>query len=227
MKLKDLQNEGALDRFIRLFVAETFFLGAYFWTGGIWQIILYALGIISLVTSLTGFCALYKILRIKTTTAAPLSVYAKIGSLIVFLIVAIAGSYYSAFFTKKLFLDDYNRMNTYYKQTLFYTGQEQRDAAIANYDNLVNQYSAFYEKYTIYHPYAIRSDSQFNSDIGKVSTTITSLKETVYSGSLQEAHLSLESVRPLFQDILKRNNFSLLAISLVDFHDAMEKILTA
>ena len=34
-------------------------------------------------------------------------------------------------------------------------------------------------------------------------------------------------VRPVFQDVFKRNGFSMLAVALVDFHDAMELILTA
>lgn len=51
------------------------------------------------------------------------------------------------------------------------------------------------------------------------------MKEKVYTGNLKESHLDLEKVRPIFQDILKRNNFSLLAITLVDFHDVMEKVI--
>ena len=38
-------------------------------------------------------------------------------------------------------------------------------------------------------------------------------------------HKELEGVRPIFQDILKRNGFSMLAVYLVDFHDAMEKVV--
>jgi hypothetical protein len=49
----------------------------------------------------------------------------------------------------------------------------------------------------------------------------------VTGGDLKAAHLTLESVRPIFQDILKRNNISLLAVALVDFHDAMEKVIAA
>jgi hypothetical protein len=47
-------------------------------------------------------------------------------------------------------------------------------------------------------------------------------KDAVYTGNLPESHLAFEKIRPIFQDILKRNNFSLLAVSLVDFHDVME-----
>jgi hypothetical protein len=49
----------------------------------------------------------------------------------------------------------------------------------------------------------------------------------VYTGNLKESHLDFEKVRPIFQDILKRNNFSMLAVSLVDFHDVMGKVIGA
>jgi hypothetical protein len=229
MKLQELKNEGAIDRLVRLLIAEVFILGAYFWFGGVWQIVFYVVGIVSLITSITGFCALYKVLGIKTfkTESKPTSVYIKAIFAILFIVIAVAGSYYSAFFTKKFFLDDYSRMNNYYKQTLFYTGQDKRAEAITNYDQLISEYSVFLSKYTTYHPYAIKSDKQFNTDIEKVSGIIKSLKDNVYTGDLKQSHTSFEAVRPIFQDILKRNNFSMLAVTLVDFHDAMENIIAA
>jgi hypothetical protein len=229
MNIQALKNEGVVDRLVRLFISELLFLGAYFWVGGMWQVVLYVAGTISLITAVTGFCGLYKVLGVQTckVESKPTSVATKIIFAVLLLVTAVAGSYYSAFFTKKLFLDDYNRMNNYYKQTLFYTGQDKRLEAVANYDKLVAEYALFQAKYTAYHPYAIKADTQFNADLGKVSTTITSLKDAVYAGDLKQSHTSLESVRPVFQDILKRNNFSLLAVSLVDFHDAMEKIIAA
>lgn len=226
MKLK---NEGTIDRFIRILIAEVFILGAYFWLGGAWQIVFYIFGAISLITAITGFCALYKVLGIWTfkTKSKPTSVYIKAIFAILFIVIAVAGSYYSAFFTKKFFLDDYGRMNNYYKQTLFYTGQDKRAEAVDNYNKLVAEYSIFLSKYTAYHPYAIKSDKQFNADIEKVSGIINSLKDNVYTGDLKQSHTSFEAVRPIFQDLLKRDNFSMLAVTLVDFHDAMEKIISA
>lgn len=229
MKLKELKNESAIDRIIRLIVSELLIIGAFFWSWGVWQILLYVIGVIILITSITGFCGLYKIFKINTIRIqiVPVNIYTKIFSLVLFLVIAFAGSYYSIFITKKIFLDDYNRMNNYYKQTLFYTGQEKRLEAIDNYDRLIAEYSIFSSKYTHYHPYVIKSDKLFNSDIEKISKIINSLKENIYTGDLKESHINLETVRPIFQDILKRNNFSMLAIALVDFHDAMEKIISA
>jgi len=44
---------------------------------------------------------------------------------------------------------------------------------------------------------------------------------------LQQAHLDLEKVRPVFQELFKRNGFSMLSVALVDFHDTMELMLDA
>lgn len=227
--MKKYQNEGVIDRLVRLLIGELFILVAYFWIGGVLSIVLYVLGIIALVTAITGFCGLYKVIGVNTLSKEQKETpnYIKIIFTLLFLIIAIGGSYASNFLTKKIFLDDYSRMNNYYKQTLFYTGQDKRDEAISNYDKLVTEYPVFYKKYSVYHPYVFKSDSKFNTDLKEVSYTITSLKENVYSGDLKQTHTSFESVRPIFQDILKRNGFSMLAVSLVDFHDAMEKIITA
>ena len=227
--MKKYQNEGVIDRGVRLLISEFLILGAYFWVGGVLSIILYVVGIIALVTAVTGFCGLYKIIGVNTLPKEQKDTpnYIKVIFVLLFLVIFIGGSYTSNFFTKKIFLDDYSRMNNYYKQTLFYTGQDKRDEAISNYDKLVTEYAVFYKKYSTYHPYVFKSDTKFNSDLKEVSNTILSLKENVYGGDLKQTHTSFESVRPIFQDILKRNGFSMLAVSLVDFHDAMEKIITA
>jgi hypothetical protein len=227
--MKKYQNEGVIDRLFRLLISELLIIVAYFWVGGVLSIILYVLGIIALVTSITGFCGLYKIICISTLPKENknIPIYIKVIFVLLFIVIAIGGSYASNFFTKKIFLDDYSRMNNYYKQTLFYTGQDKRDESILNYDKLVTEYAVFYKKYNTYHPYVFKLDSKLNTDLTEVSNTIFSLKDSVYSGDLKQTHTSFESVRPIFQDILKRNGFSMLAVSLVDFHDAMEKIIAA
>jgi hypothetical protein len=89
----------------------------------------------------------------------------------------------------------------------------------------VTEYDAFYQKYSRYHPYVIKGDLKFNTDITAVKDLITSLQNKVTSGDLPATHKEFEAIRPIFQDILKRNGFSMLAVYLVDFHDAMEKVI--
>lgn len=226
--MKKYQNEGTIDRFSRLILAEVFLLGGYFWLGGLLQLFVLAVGVILLVTALSGFCGLYKVFGITTIKKnKPVSLSIKIVFVVIFLIIAIVGSYYSNFFTKKFFLDDYNKMNNYYKQALFYTGQVKRDEAVANYNDLIAQYSVFLSKYSSYHPYVLKSDAQFNTDLVKVEGIINGLNDKIKTGDLKSAHTDLEAVRPIFQEILKRNGFSMLAVYLVDFHDAMEKVIAA
>lgn len=223
------RNEGSLDRIIRLILAGVFFLLAFFWLGGIGQIASYVLAAVMLITAIVGFCPLYKILGISTLRAGakPLSKIGLTVALLVLVLILAAGSYASDFFSRKFFLDDFNQMNNYYKQTLFLTGQQDRAKAIENYERLIVEYAAFQAKYSSYHPYAIRGDTQFNSDLQQVQAMISGVADQVHSGDLSQAHVALEQVRPVFQDIFKRNNFSLLAVALVDFHDAMELILDA
>ncbi len=139
----------------------------------------------------------------------------------------IAGVYASVFFTKKIFIEDYNIMNQYYKQTLFYSGKEKRDETISNYELLIPNFAQFQQKYSKYRPYVLREDTQFGSDIEKAQSLILTLDTAVHTGDLIATHKTLEQVRPIFQDILKRNGFSMLAVALVDFHDSMEKVIDA
>jgi hypothetical protein len=63
--------------------------------------------------------------------------FIRFGLAVLLLGVALGGSYASYFFTRKIFLEDFNARNPFYKQTLFLTGKGERDKAIANYDQLV------------------------------------------------------------------------------------------
>lgn len=224
-----IPNESQLDRLARFFVAETLLILGFFWLGGFWQIAVYVLSIVVLMTALTGFCGLYRLLGWDTTRMKwqPKGRIVLPIFVVVYAVLALAGGYTSDFFTRKFFLEDYNRMNNDYKQTLFTTGQGQREISIENYGQLVDGYSVFMGKYTGFRPFFLRSDASFDADLGRVQTIISSLKETIASGDLAAAHIELEQIRPVFQDMFKRNGFSMLAVYLVDFHDSMEKVIEA
>jgi hypothetical protein len=221
-----LKNMGAVDRMARVFVAEILLLVAFFWIGGSVAIVLYVIGIIFLVTAIFGFCPLYRLFGMSAKQGDPM-ISRRIGIIFIVAViaVAVAASYASAFFTKKLFLEDFNRMNGFYKQTLFNTGQDKRAESVANYEELVAEYAKFSVKYSDYRPYVIRSDAEFHTDTLAVKSIIMGLDSKVRTGNLPEAHKDFETIRPIFQDILKRNGFSMLSVALVDFHDAMEKVI--
>jgi hypothetical protein len=224
-----MKNMNGLDRIIRLILAVGLVELAFFWLSGVGAILLYGLGAVFTVTALIGFCPLYKPLGISTLceNSKPLSKIWLILAAIVLLVVLLAGSYASVFFSRKIFVEEFNTMNNCYKQVLFQTGQGNRDKAIANYGLWVTEYAKFEKKYMVYQPYAIKGDGKWNDDLKKIEVIIADVHDNVYTGDLHQAHLTLEQVRPIFQDVFKRNGFSMLSIALVDFHDAMELILEA
>lgn len=224
-----LPNENLLDRLIRALTSFIISIVAFFWLWGFWMWLAYGVAAILMLTAFAGFCGMYRLFGWDTTQASnqPKAKVVIPAFLVIFVVVGIAGSYASLFFTRKFFLEDYNRMNNSYKQTLFTTGQGQREASMENYRELVNEYAAFQAKYSAYRPFALRTDQKLSADLEDVQSIIEGLQDEISEGDLQQAHLSLEEIRPIFQDMLKRNNFSLLAVYLVDFHDAMEKVLDA
>lgn len=222
------QNENLTDKLLRGLLAALFLVAGYYWFGGLVQVIFYVAGAMMLITAATGFCALYAIFGIDTnkTLAQP-------GKLVIWplailtLLTLTAGSYASSFFTRKLFVEDFNAMNNDYKQVLFNTGQDKRPESVSNYEKLATSFSIFQVKYSTYKPVAIRGDKNFNTDLNKINQLIISVKDKVHNGDLPALHKELEPIRSEFQNILKRNNFSMLSMALADFHDAMEVAIEA
>ncbi len=60
------QNEGLVDRVIRVVIGSVALLAGFFWLGGSIQVIAYIVGAVSLITGLVGFCGLYSIFGIST-----------------------------------------------------------------------------------------------------------------------------------------------------------------
>lgn len=218
-----MKNVGRLDQFIRIAIGTMLIVMSFFWLAQPWMIASYIAGAIMLVTAVFSFCPLYRLVHCKTNAASSVSTKAWL----VLALIVFSAAYASAWFTKKIFLEDFNQMNNHYKQTLFLTGKGERSSAIANYEKWVPAYSEFQLKYANYRPFALKTDKQFDSDLKTVSTILRDVEVLVRTGDLHQAHLDLEKVRPVFQEFFKRNGFSMLSIALIDFHDAMELILEA
>lgn len=222
-------NEGLIDRIVRIIIGAIALVVGYFWLGGMPQIILLSIGAAISLTGLVGFCGIYTILRLNTCTRneKPLSTKQLFILIILFFALTTISSLASIKITQNKFLEDFNKMNGYYKQTLFLTGQNKRDEAKTNYDLWVSQFQIFTQKYSQYRPFVLKNDNRFDSSLATVKTIITDSKDGVYTGELPAIHKKLEEVRPIFQEMFKRNGFSMLAITLTDFHDSMEKLITA
>jgi hypothetical protein len=224
-----ITNMHALDRLLRILLAIVCIELAYFWLAGGWRIVAGVAGAILLATAVKRFCPLYRLAGISTlrgTTGGTGAVMQAIAAALLVAVLA-GGAVASSFFTRKLFLEDFNAMNNYYKQTLFLTGRNEREKAVANYDLLLTEYRRFQDKYASYRPYVLKGDAWFDGDLSKVAGILAAVDSGVSRGDLQQAHLDLEQIRPVFQEMFKRNGFSLLAVALVDFHDAMEPMLEA
>jgi hypothetical protein len=62
------QNEGGFDRVLRI-VLSVALAGAAYATAGTARTVLFVLAAVSLITGLTGFCLLYRLLGISTDRA--------------------------------------------------------------------------------------------------------------------------------------------------------------
>lgn len=223
-------NVGTNDRFIRVFIGATLLNAGFFWLSGTAQAVSYIVGLAALLTGLFAYCGLYTICKTTTCTIDSAKKPSRKSTtfLIVFLIgILLLEAYVSMFITRKKFLENFNAMNGYYKQTLFLTGQLKREEARTQYDLWAAAYEKFASQYSSYRPYELRGDAQFSTDLLKVQELLRASKEGVYTGDLAETHKNLETVRPIFQELFKRNGFSLEAMALVDFHDLMETLIEA
>jgi len=67
------KNEGKLDRIIRFILGVIcFYLGYAIFNTGVLGIIFYVLGLLLLITSLTGYCGIYSIFGINTNKTCDL-----------------------------------------------------------------------------------------------------------------------------------------------------------
>ncbi len=223
-----LPNVGTTDRIIRIIIGATFLNAGFFWLTGTAQLVSYIVAVAALLTGLFSYCGLYAVCKTNTCPMKPVKKPSRKTNsmLIIFLIgLLLIEAFASMFITRKKFLENFNEMNGYYKQTLFLTGQLKREEAIVQYNLWQKAYTEFSSTYKTYRPYAIRKDTQFSADLKNVSEILTSSQTGVYTGDLAETHKKLESVRPIFQDMFKRNGFSMESMALVDFHDLMETLI--
>jgi len=224
-----MKNIHPIDRWLRLALAIVLVQSGYFWLSGAAQWAAYGGAVVLAGTAAAQFCPVYRLLGMGTASfsVGKMSpIWRWVGWLALWVLL-FGGSYGSAFFSRQLFLQEFNAMNHFYKQTLFLTGKNEREPAVANWEKMVAGYAVFQRKYSAYQPYALKGDRQLVSDLQQVADTMAKVEPLVRQGDLHQAHLDLEKIRPVFQDIFKRHGFSMLAVALVDFHDAMELMLDA
>jgi hypothetical protein len=201
-----MKNVGTFDRLLRALLAEISLLTGFFWVGGAWQLVLYLLALVLLVQAATGICGLYGLLGVNTCErikrkSSPMVA----GSLILLLVVAVAGSYASAALTKKILMDDLEGVKEPYNLALLETGLERRNESVYQYDRLAEALKAFDSKYSEYRPLAIKFDRGFSGDMQNASAIVASVRDDVHLGNMTEAHRRLQDAGPVIHRMVERS----------------------
>ncbi len=203
------KNIGTLDRLLRVFLAETCIVASFFWVSMEWQIILFLIAVVAIVQAATGVCGFYSMLRWNTCENIKRDNKSLIrASLVVILLLAVAGSYASAVLTKDIFMTDFRSVKEPYDLTINYASKDQRPESIASYEQLTTAFAAFQNKYAKYRPFAVMFDGRFSGDMQNISVIINSSGKDIHSGSLTNACNNLKKADPIFQDMLKRNGLA-------------------
>jgi len=150
-----------------------------------------------------------------------------VAGVIILIAAVAAGAFFYDKISTERFLKDYNAMNGHYKQALFETGQGNRELATTEYDLFIVSLAEFNGTYTNSRPRALRNDDAFTTDLEKAAAIAESAGEETRTGNLSQAHTTLEGIRPIFNEMLRRNGLSIMSVALVDFHDSMERIMDA
>ncbi len=224
-----LKNEGIMDRFCRGLIGVLLLIGAFFWLSGLIKILAYIFGIYLAATAAFGFCPIYLFLTHSSFNRSYEELNKpKIKSLIItIIIILIAGSIISHFWTKSIFLKDFNDLNSDYKQVLFNAAQEDREMSIRNYGLFSDKLDSFYDKYSAYRPFIIKRDGQFGNSLNEVQKIAKNSKDKITYGNLTSAYFELDSIRPILNDILRRNKLASVKVSLVDFNEVLRSITDA
>jgi hypothetical protein len=221
-------NENELDRFVRVAVGLALLLVGVFGGLGWWRIALLALGGVSLFTAATGFCGAYVLFGIDTCEASPkpLKPLAKkiwIAALVLLSIGGVAGGY---FLNHKAFKEDLASLNGAYKQVLYLSGQDSPQTV--KYDMEFRlRLGDFGRRQLEYRPWIVKDNARLREIFSEMSAVAQAAGDQVVLGQNQEAHLEFEKVRPLLQEIMQSAGISELAVALIGFHDAMEKVVEA
>ena len=224
-----VRNVSTIGRFYRAIFGEILLLAAFFWVAGLVRVIAYVFSLILIFNALTGFCLVYKIFDISTYIKTKEEEYQTKKKLLVIIVIVfiIAGAIASYFVTKNQFLNDFNRINKDYKKLLVSTSQNNRADSIANYEYLAADYESFYEKYSSYKPYVIRKDKSFGADIKKIKEIIEESKHKIYYGNITSGYIALGSIRPVINDIRRRNKLEGDKAAFSDFYGPMEILIDA
>jgi len=200
-----MKNLGTMDRLLRVILAEICILVAFFWATEVWQIPLYLIAGVMLLQAGTASCSVYTLLgwnRCDIVRRKDKNI--KTAFVVIVLLLALVGSFASAFLTKDIFLEDLGSVNESYTVTLASIGQEGPGNATVQYEKLESSFTAFQDKYSKYRPLTVKFDGNFTSQMNNISAAIAGSKENLLQGNLTSAHKELKKVGPIIEKMQDR-----------------------
>jgi len=96
-----MKNEGAFERGIQITMAAALLIGAFFWTGGIWQIILFLLVCVVGTFAAVGFCPLYALIGKGGSCSIAKLTKGKIAFLSIYAFILLAVGFYLSMLIKR------------------------------------------------------------------------------------------------------------------------------
>lgn len=142
-------------------------------------------------------------------------------SIVLIIVLSFGGLFILDRHKTEAFGRSFNAMNDAYKKVLFATGQNQTDSAklLSDYQATWNLFFNSY-KFRPIRPY--NTDTEWAKSLNEIDNIVILANTLVSSNQLYLAHLELEKVRSIWQEIFTRNNVTQLGFYLTQYHDTME-----
>lgn len=112
-----------------------------------------------------------------------------------------------------------------YKMSLYFTGQEEHDAAVAALDQAIAHWDSIYTRFASEPPPPFGKDPGWSDGISTIRGHLVGARDLIQDGQALQAHERLEEIRRILADLRERNGVVALMDRLTRFHDPMERIV--
>jgi phosphate/sulfate permease len=199
-----MKNLGALDRMIRVIMAEACLLAAIFWVGEDLKLPLYLASAVILIPAIMGSCGLYELLGWNSCEIIKRNDRSiKTTFVVAAILLAVVGGFASAFITKSIFIDDLERVNESLEIALNSTNDLSENASM-HVETLETTFADFMDKYSRYKPPTVKLDENFTSQERELAEAISSSKKNISNGDLSSGHEDLTKAEPIIRAMIKR-----------------------
>jgi len=200
-----MKNLGTSDRLVRVIIAEACVIAAFFWAKGDLQLLLVLAAAVMMIPVIKGSCGLYEILGWNSCEIVKRKdKNIKTAFVVAALLLAVVGSFASAFLTKNIFLEELGQVDEAYTLALASTSQGETGNATVQQEKLERAFAAFQDKYSQYRPLTVKYDANFTAQMNNISEAIAGSKEEMLQGHLTSAHEELKKIGPIIEKMQDR-----------------------